>query len=116
MCEAAIAGLQYVTVGTLIGLLRSLYMGVSNYFTIIVWDGFGISGVFGEGCGSSSRHCVVLTTAAAFLFCFPPNRRLNICGAKREVGRDWKPFLRNGFYLAANSYLASLSQFINPIL
>ena len=116
VCEAGISGLQYVTVGTIIGLFRSLYMGVSNYFTIVLWDGFGVSGVFGEGCASASRHCFILTTCLAFLFLYTPNKRLKICGGTLQNDRDWKPFLRDGFILMANSYLASVGQFLNPIL
>lgn len=116
VCEGAISGLQYVTVGTLIGLVRSLYMGISNYFTIIVWDGFGVSGVFGEGCASASRHCVILSSCLAFLFCYSPNRHLRICAGPLQNNRDWKPFLRDGIILMANSYFASVGQFLNPIL
>jgi len=69
VCESAVSGLQYITFATVINLVRSCYMAVSNYFTIIVWDGFGVSGVFGEGCASASRHCIVLTMALA-----PPSK------------------------------------------
>lgn len=116
VCEGAISGLQYVTVGTIIGLVRSMYMGVSNYFTIVVWDGFGVSGVFGEGCASASRHCVILSSCLAFLFIYPPNKRLRVCGGTLQNDRDWKPFLRDGIILMANSYFASIGEFLNPIL
>jgi hypothetical protein len=59
---------------------------------------------------------IKLSTDCFLLFYCASNRSLKIFDSKLETGRDWKPFLRNGLYLAANSYLASVSQFINPIL
>ena len=117
--EATIQGLQFVQVQCAITLLRSCYMGVVNYFTILVWDGFGISGVFGEGIASTSRHAVVLTAAAAFLFGYKDHRRTGRVAFWRAAARPsaatWRSFLKDGVVLLINGYLASVSKFVSPM-
>eukprot|EP01050_Picozoa_sp_SAG11_P028323 SAG11_NODE_7528_length_1134_cov_1.492754_1_plen_113_part_10 len=61
--------------------------GTSNYFTILVWDGFGVSGVFGEGCASSSRHMIVLTLTAWYIFGYSKNTRRFGAGSLRPMPR-----------------------------
>ena len=112
VAEKAIAGLQYVFFGQIIGLIRAFYMATSNYFTILVWDGFGVSGVFGEGVASCSRHAFILPAALSFLFVWQPNRK-RFWGFWRSQpsSATWRLFLRDGGALALSGYQTHLSSY-----
>ena len=60
--------------------------------------------------------CICVSVCCCTQFCYPDNkRRFHICTVSPSR-QEWKAFLYDGFTLLANSYLASVSTFIQPIV
>ncbi len=114
--EQMIRGLQHMKVFTAISLMRSFYMALSNYFTVIVFDGFGMGGLFGEAMASSSRNHFVFILCTLFLFRSTKTAKFRGLRQVNLVQDDWRPFLCDGAALLAMHYAGSASRFINPIL